>query len=154
MTTERNVDYLVSLVRELCKLPNETEWVEFKAGNDNPQEIGEYLSALANSAALVGKAFAYLIWGVENETHQLVGTRFSPSATKVGNEELENWLLRSLAPKIHFHFFEFSVDEKTIVMLEVGRAFRHPVQFQGHEFIRVGSYKKRLKDFPEKERDL
>jgi predicted HTH transcriptional regulator len=154
MTTERNVDYLVSLVRELCKLPNETEWVEFKAGNDNPQEIGEYLSALANSAALVGKAFAYLVWGVENETHQLVGTRFSPSATKVGNEELENWLLRSLAPKIHFHFFEFSVDEKTIVMLEVGRAFRHPVQFQGHEFIRVGSYKKRLKDFPEKERDL
>jgi ATP-dependent DNA helicase RecG len=131
MTTDRNIDYLISLVRELCKLPSETEWVEFKSGNDNPQEIGEYLSALANSAALVGKAFAYLIWGVENDTHQLVGTRFSPSATKVGNEELENWLLRALAPKIHFHFFEFSVDEKSIVMLEIGRAFRHPVQFQG-----------------------
>jgi predicted HTH transcriptional regulator len=41
-----------------------------------------------------------------------------------------------------------------VVVLEVARAFRHPVQFEGQEFIRVGSYKKRLKDFPEKERAL
>lgn len=33
-------------------------------------------------------------------------------------------------------------------------ADRHPVQFKGTEFIRVGSYKKKLKDFPEKEREL
>jgi len=154
MTTDRTAEYLVSLVRELCKLPKETEWVEFKVDNDNPQEIGEYLSALANSAALAGKAFAYLIWGVEDETHQVVGARFSSSASKIGNEELENWLLRLLSPKIHFRFFEFAVDERLVVLLEIERAFRHPVQFQGNEFIRIGSYKKRLKDFPEKERAL
>lgn len=154
MSTDRNADFLVSLIRELCKLPKETEWVEFKIDNVKPQEIGEYLSALANSAALVGKAFAYLIWGVEDETHQVVGTGFTPSTTKIGNEELENWLLRSLAPKIHFRFFEVSVDGKTVVLLEIERAYRQPVQFQGNEFIRVGSYKKRLKDFPEKERAL
>ena len=38
--------------------------------------------------------------------------------------------------------------------MEIGRAFRHPVQFKGQEFIRVGSYKKRLKEFAEKERAL
>jgi len=42
----------------------------------------------------------------------------------------------------------------SVVLLEIERAFRHPVQFQGQEFIRVGSYKKRLKDFPERERAL
>ena len=63
MTTDRPAEYLVSLVRELCKLPHETEWAEFKQSNSNPQEIGEYISALANSAALEGKAFAYLVWG-------------------------------------------------------------------------------------------
>jgi predicted HTH transcriptional regulator len=154
MTTDRTAEYLISLVRELCKLPKETEWVEFKVDNDNPQEIGEYLSALANSAALAGKAFAYLVWGVEDETHQVVGTRFSSSASKIGNEDLENWLLRLLSPKIHFRFFEFTVDERLVVLLEIERAFRHPVQFQGNEFIRIGSYKKRLKDFQEKERAL
>ena len=64
LTTDRPAEYLVSLVRELCKLPQETEWVEFKVNDAEPQAIGEYLSALANSAALAGKAFAYLVWGV------------------------------------------------------------------------------------------
>jgi predicted HTH transcriptional regulator len=154
VTTERPADYLVSLVRELCKLPQETEWAEFKVNDAAPQEIGEYASALANSAALAGKAFAYLVWGIADSDHALVGTRFAPRAAKVGNEELENWLLRLLAPKIHFRFFEVKVDEQPLVLLEIERAFRHPVQFQGLELIRVGSYKKKLKDFPEKERAL
>jgi len=40
------------------------------------------------------------------------------------------------------------------LLQEIVRATRHPVRFSGHEFIRVGSYKKKLKDFPEKERAL
>lgn len=48
----RSVEYLQSLVRELAKLPDETEWVEFKCNNKQPQMIGEYISALSNSAAL------------------------------------------------------------------------------------------------------
>jgi ATP-dependent DNA helicase RecG len=154
VTTERPADYLVSLVRELCKLPQETEWAEFKVNDAEPQEMGEYISALANSAALAGKAFAYLLWGVADGDHVVAGTRFAPRASRVGNEELENWLLRLLAPKIHFCFFEVRVDGQPVVLLEIERAFRHPVQFQGQEFIRVGSYKKKLKDFPEKERAL
>ena len=154
MTANRPAEYLVSLVRELSKLPQETEWVEFKENDAEAQQIGEYLSALANSAALAGKAFAYLVWGVRDADHAVVGTGFSPAGIKVGNEELESWLLRSLAPKIHFRFFDVAVDGLPVMMLEVERAFRQPVQFQGAEFIRVGSYKKRLKDFPEKERAL
>jgi len=38
--------------------------------------------------------------------------------------------------------------------LEIDPAFRHPVKFKGHEYVRVGSYKKNLKDLPEKEREL
>jgi ATP-dependent DNA helicase RecG len=154
MTTDRTPEYLISLIKELCKLPRETEWVEFKANKADPQEIGEYLSALANSAALAGKAFAYIVWGIENESHRIVGTNFSHASAKVGNEELENWLLRLLSPKLHFRFFETDVDGYTVVLLEIPRAFRHPVQFQHQEFIRIGSYKKKLKDFPEKEREL
>lgn len=154
MTTDRPAEYLVGLVRELCKLPRETEWVEFKENDGEPEAIGEYLSALANSAALAGKAFAYLVWGVRDADHAVVGTSFSPAARKVGNEELESWLLRQLAPKIHFRFFAVTVDGLPVLLLEIERAFRQPVQFKGQEFIRVGTYKKRLKDFPEKERAL
>jgi len=154
MTTNYTAEYLLGLIHELSKLPEETEWAEFKANNGEPKEVGEYISALSNSAALVGKAFAYLIWGVDDTTHALVGTDFKPRAIKVGNEELENWLLRMLTPKIHFRFLEARIDGKTFILLEIERAYRQPVQFRGVEFIRVGSYKKLLKEFSEKERAL
>ena len=154
MTVDRTTNYLVGLVHELRKLPTESEWVEFKHNNADPEKIGEYLPALANSAAMLGKINAYMVWGIDDKTHEVVGTSFVPASLKVGNEELENWLLRLLDPKINFRFFSFAVEEKPIVMLEIGATFRHPVQFKSQEFIRVGSYKKKLKDFPEKERTL
>jgi ATP-dependent DNA helicase RecG len=154
MPVERNEEYLTSLLRELCKYPSETEWVEFKENDKDPQQIGEYISALSNSAALEGKACGYLIWGVRDNDHRMVGTSFEPRIEKVGNEELENWLLRSLSPKIHFRFYDLNIDEQRIVILEIERTIRNPVQFKQQEFIRVGSYKKKLKDFPEKERAL
>jgi predicted HTH transcriptional regulator len=154
LTRDRPSSYLVTLVRELTQLPTEAEWVEFKRDNDDPREIGEYISALSNAAALLGKPSAYLVWGVADSTHEIVGTSFAPRTAKVGNEELENCLLRLLEPKIDFRFFELEVDGRNVVLMEIDRAFRHPVRFQGQELIRVGSYKKNLKDFPEKEREL
>ncbi len=154
MTPPRDPDYLVGLVRELCKLPHETEWVEFKTSFDNPQRIGELISALANGAALNGKPNAYIVWGIEDKTHAVVGTTFSPAAKKKGNEPLENWVLRKLSPRIDFHFHEVAVEEQCVVLLEIDRASQNPVAFDGHEFIRVGSVTKRLREYPEKERDL
>lgn len=154
MTVNRNTEYLIGLFHELRKQLKETEWIEFKHNNDAPEQIGEYLSALANSAALLGKVHAYMLWGVANDDHDIVGTNFYPQSMKVGNEELENWLLHLLNPKINFRFYELTIDDLPVVMLEIDAAFRHPVQFKNQEFIRVGSYKKKLKDHPEKEREL
>ncbi|MDD1625940.1 MAG: putative DNA binding domain-containing protein [Methylococcaceae bacterium] len=153
-STNRTLEYLNGLLRELIALPYETEWVEFKQNNNQPEKVGEYISALSNSAALCGKANAYLIWGIDDKTHNVVGTKFSPSTEKKGEQELESWLLNLLTPRIHFHFYALDIDEKQVVILEIARAARNPVQFQGIEFIRVGSYKKKLKDYPEKERAL
>ena len=154
MNGQRSPEYLEGLLRELCALPYETEWVEFKADNTDPQEIGEYLSALANSAALAGKAAAYLVWGVRDQDHAVVGSNFDPKSAKKGSEELENWLLRLLEPKIDFHFFSLSTEKGSVILTEINRASRHPVRFAGQEYIRVGSYKKKLRDHPEKERAL
>ncbi len=154
MTGIRSNEYIDGLVRELCKLPHETEWVEFKGNNQDPHLIGEYISALSNAAALNGKAFAYMVWGVEDGSHVFTGTSFSPASARKGNEPIETWLLRLLSPKIHFGFFELNLDGHSVVLLEIGRAFRHPVRFQNEAFIRVGQVKKPLKDAPEREREL
>ena len=154
MNAIRSTDYLIGLVREFCKLRYETEWVEFKQNDAEPKTIGENISALANSAALEGKTFSYIAWGIRDEDHAVVGTTFIPSQKRVGNEELENWLLRLLEPKVEFQFFSVNIDEKPVVLLEISRSARQPVRFQGTEFLRVGSYTKKLREFPEKERAL
>lgn len=147
-------DYLNGLVTELRKLPAETGWVEFKHNNDNPEDIGEYISALSNTAALHGKANGYLVWGIRDGTHEVAGTAFRPAQSKKGNEDLENWLVRLLNPRINFRFHELVHEGQPVVLLEIPRASSKPVQFQGIEYIRVGSYRQKLKDHPEKEREL
>jgi ATP-dependent DNA helicase RecG len=154
MTVDRDAEYLVGLVNELRKLPKETEWVEFKQNIANPEEIGEYISALSNAAALCGKDKAYLLWGISDAMHDVVGTTFRPDQSRKGNEELESWLLRLLSPRVLFRFHAISIARKTVVLLEISRASGKPVQFRGQELIRIGSYNKKLKDFPEIERRL
>lgn len=68
-----NLDKLIS---ELCKLTNETPWVEFKHNNYDPEMIGRDISALANSATLHEKSCAYMLWGVDDKTHEIVGTKY------------------------------------------------------------------------------
>jgi len=154
MSIERTQKYIEALIKELLKQPKESEWLEFKHNNKDPQMIGEYISALSNSAALHRKTNAYIIWGVDDSSKEILGTIFKPSQTKKGGEALENWLLRLLEPKIEFRFYETEIENKHIVLLEVAPAYRHPVRFNGIEYIRLGAHKKKLKDLPEKEREL
>jgi ATP-dependent DNA helicase RecG len=147
-------DELPALLDRLTRLPQETEWVEFKHNYSEPQEIGEYLSALSNSAALHGKEAAFLVWGVEDASHKLVGTTFRPRSEKKGKEELEGWLARQLDPSINFKIYEFVAQGKPVVIFEIPPATHTPVRFADTGFIRVGTYRKKLRDFPEKEREL
>ncbi|MBW6535794.1 MAG: putative DNA binding domain-containing protein [Mariniphaga sp.] len=139
------------LIDELRALPHESEWVEFKINNSNPQRIGEYISALANSACIENKEFGYLVFGIENDKHQAVGTDFKPRAEKIGNQELENWLATQLEPKVGVKIFEFDYQSKNIVLFQIEPASNRPVLFRGEAYVRVGTYTKKLKDHPEKE---
>ncbi|MBP0013121.1 MAG: putative DNA binding domain-containing protein [Roseofilum sp. SBFL] len=145
---------LSSILQQLISLPQEIEWVEFKQDNAKPETIGEYISALSNSATLHGQNAGYIVWGIENNTHSIVGTNFNPKQSKVSNEELENWLLKLLSPRVSFRIYEFTYQSQEIALFEIPCASHQPVRFQGTEYIRVGSYKKKLKDYPEKEREL
>jgi ATP-dependent DNA helicase RecG len=149
-----NPDELERLASELASLPHESEWVEFKHNHAEPEKIGEYISALSNSAALLGRTRAFILWGLADGTHEFVGTSFRPHARKLGNEELEGWLSRQLSPRVDFRIHEGEVGGKRVVVFEIPAATHTPIRFSGEEYIRVGSYKKKLKDFPEKERAL
>jgi ATP-dependent DNA helicase RecG len=132
----------------------ESEWAEFKVNDDEPNDIGEYISALSNSATMVAKRFGYIVWGINNISHDIVGTTVRLREKRVGNEELENWLAHFLSPRVDFRIVDGDVDGKHVEIIEIPAAGHTPVRFKDHEYVRVGSYKKKLRDHPEKERKL
>jgi len=142
------------LIATFLHLPTETEWVEFKCNNEDPDEIGSRICGIANSAALLRRGFGYIVWGIDNNRHDVVGTSFRPREKKVGNEEFENWVLRLLNPRIDLRITELEIEGKHLVVFEIPPAPNRPVRFKLEEYIRVGSYTKKLRDFPEKERSL
>ena len=86
---------LISKVNELRQYDTEREWFEFKENWYDPKELGEYISALSNSAAYEGQEYAYFIWGVQDETHELIDTKFNPHCDVKG-EPLKHYLARQL----------------------------------------------------------
>jgi ATP-dependent DNA helicase RecG len=149
-----NSDEFGRLILTLCSLPEEVEWVEFKHNNVDADQIGQYISALANTAALLRKTSGFLIWGVEDGSHDLLGTTFKYRQASRGNQTLELFLTMNLTPRLDFRFFEGEIAGKEIVLLEVPTAVTQPVRWKDKEFIRVSSSKIDLREVPEKEREL
>lgn len=84
---------LIKLINTLTKFTQETEWVEFKNNFHSPEEIGERISALSNSACLWNKPYGYLIFGIDDTTHEVVGTTFKANSTnkkRVNPKEILN----------------------------------------------------------------
>lgn len=143
---------LIALIDDLVKQPTESEWVEFKHNFHSPEEIGERISALSNGACIHRQDYAYLVFGVEDGTHKVVGTDFKAKSHKKGNEDLEHWLAQRLDPRIDFEVIEFDYEEgKHISLYIIPAAKERPVHFMHQTYIRVGSITRKLKDFPEKE---
>ena len=145
----------IALIDRLRALPTETEWFELKRNRYEPQQLGEYLSALANAACLAGQPRGYLVFGIDDATHEVVGTDFDPYATKAkGNQDLLPWLAAGLRPNTGFEPLVVAHPGGRVVLFEVGPANGEPVGFYGTPYIRVGASKTELGKHPEKARAL
>ena len=110
-------------IDQLRGQPTETEWLEFKRNRYEPEQLGEYLSALANSACLAKRPAGYLIFGIDDETHEVVGTNFDPYNTKAkGNQDLLPWLAAGLHPNTGFELRIVDYPTGRVVVFEVGPA--------------------------------
>jgi hypothetical protein len=61
-----------ALLRRLLQERSETEWLEFKHNNCDLGEIGQCISACANSAMLAEKDRAFIVFGIEDKTPRLI----------------------------------------------------------------------------------
>lgn len=145
---------LLNTLLELLRLSREPDTVEFKSNLDEPDLIGQYISALANTAALLGRDRAWMVWGVEDARHAVKGTTFDPFHRKMGNQALVMWLQAMTQPRADFAFHEVQHPQGRVVMLEIHPARSAPVAFQHVRYVRIDSHKVRLSEHADKEARL
>jgi len=149
-----NKEDIDQLIDELQALPRESEWVEFKGDNWNPEKLGSNISALSNAALLEGKRYGYIVYGIEDKTHTIKGTNFDPDKTKIKGQEIENYIATQLQPRTTFTVIKHTIDDLNIVIFQINTPIGHPLRYKGIAYIRVGSYTKELKDHSDKEARL
>ena len=140
---------LISLIDELRALPKENEWVEFKTGNVTTNEkLGQYISGLSNAACIANKSFAYLVFGINDDTHEVEGTNYKFKNRKEGNEELELWIKRYLSPSIKFDHFTCDYNAQHVEIFRIPAAIGEPTNFKFYPYIRFDSSLTDLKKYP------
>ena len=144
----------ITLINDLRANPAEQPWLEFKRSFSDPKMIGKLCSAMANSARYESKECAFVLWGIEDDTHAVVGTDFHPEKIKEQKQDLKFWLAQRLKPSIPFSFREVDHPGGRVVILEIPAATVTPVSFDKILYIRIGSATPKLADYPDYHKKL
>lgn len=136
MTQEK----LKELLNKLRSLPSETEWMEFKkaATNFHFNDIGKYFSALSNEANLKMKECGWLVFGVEDKTRNIVGTRYRINRQDL--DSLKGEIANKTTNRITFvEIYEIELPEGRVIMFQIPAAPQGiPVAWEGHYYGRDG----------------
>lgn len=141
---------LILLIGSLRALPKENEWVEFKSGTATTNDkLGQYISAISNAACIHNQDFGYLIFGIADDTHEVLGTSFKFKNKKEGNQELELYIRQYLHPSIRFNHFICLYESFHIEIFKVPAAKGQPTHFKKIPYIRFNTSLTDLRNYPE-----
>lgn len=136
MTTQE----LIKLLENLIHLPGENEIVEFKKAQNgfDTQKLGEYFSALSNEANLGQEEFAWLLFGIHDKTHTVLGSSYKP--TRPSLDALKREIAEGTNCGITFtEIYEVMYKGKRVVMFQIPAAPKGiPTSYKGHYYGRDG----------------
>lgn len=125
-------------LNRLRSLEAETEIVEFKEAKDSYdfKKLGKYFSALSNEANLKGQPYAWLVFGIENKKHAIVGSKFRPNRKDL--DSLKSEIAEKITNRITFiEIYEIELPEGRVVMFQIPAAPKgFPIAFDGHYYGR------------------
>lgn len=131
---------LKKLLNEFLALPSETEWLEFKEAKDNYDfsKLGKYFSALSNEANLKNNQYGWLIFGVEDKTRNIVGTRYRHHRSSLDSLKLE--IANKTNNRITFvEIHELNLPAGRVIMFQIPAAPKGiPTTYEGHFYGRDG----------------
>ncbi len=145
----------ISILESLLQEGVERDWLEFKTNvgsyhnSVSPEGIGEYISALSNSACISRRDYGYLVLGVASDNKTLLGTNLNLDGFTWEGQDFELKLRTMISPKVHFEIIQLEVNSKNIVIFKIPAATGEPTSFNNKQFIRINSHKTSLSKFPD-----
>lgn len=134
-----NQDTLQSLLDSLIATW-ENEVVEFKNVGDSysTSDIGKYFSALTNEANLRNVERAWLVFGVDNASRQIVGSDYRQNHERLHSLKMQ--VAADTEPSITFRdIHELQTPQGRVVLFEIPAApMGMPISWKGHYFSRAG----------------
>lgn len=131
---------LTDILSRLRALPAETEVVEFKKAKNGfrDDELGQYFSALSNEANLKSVPYAWLVFGIHDMTHEVLGSNYKQ--TKPSLNAMKKAIADQTTGRITFEeIYAFKYNEKRVVMFQIPAAPQGmPIAYQGHFYGRDG----------------
>lgn len=136
--TMYNENQIKAKLTELRAMSSENEVVEFKEakGKFDFDKLGQYFSALSNEANLQKVDAAWLVFGIKDKDHSIVGTQYKYELKALMS------LKKSIADKTNgrFTFKEihtFQVDGLRVIMFEIPPAPQGiPISYSDHYYAR------------------
>ncbi|HPJ97538.1 MAG TPA: ATP-binding protein, partial [Syntrophales bacterium] len=131
---------LIQLFNKLRSLAAETEVVEFKEAKNgyDSNDMGEYFSALSNEANLKQVASAWLIFGVKDKGHTVVGSNYRLDRKKL--DHLKEEIANKTTNRITFiEIYDLDDPEGRIILFQIPAAPKGlPIAWEGHYYGRDG----------------
>ncbi|MCP4132611.1 MAG: transcriptional regulator, partial [bacterium] len=125
-------------LESLLKLSSETEIVEFKEAKSNYSfdKIGKYFSGLSNEANLKGRDCAWLIFGIIDKNHNIVGTNYRKEKNSLNS--LKKEVADKTTNRITFiEIYDLEIEKKRVLMFQIPAAPKGlPIAWEGHYYGR------------------
>ncbi len=133
----KNTEELIDILLEMLKNP-ENEYVEFKKAKNNfdIDKLGKYFSAMSNEATLKDKQYGWIIFGIDDKTHNIEGTNycfnndFNDIKKQISDNTTDNVSFIEIYPLIY--------QGSRLIMFQVPAAIGTPMNWKGFPYGRTG----------------
>lgn len=133
----KNNEEIMEVLNDLLS-NEEGECVEFKKAENNfdIDKLGKYFSALGNEANLRNRQYGWIVFGIDDKTHNIVNTNF-----RYDNNfnEVKKQISDNTTDGISFiEIYTLNVNSKRVILFQVPAAAGNPICWKGIAYSRIG----------------
>ena len=128
---------LCEILKELIK-KSETECVEFKRAENNfdIDKLGKYFSAISNEATLKNKQYGWIVFGVDDKTHESINTHY---CSDNNFNSVKKQISDNTTDNVTFiEVYSLNADNSRVIMFQVPAASGTPMNWKGFPYGRNG----------------